>query len=228
MAIAIVAGTSVSANSFTTATTSAVDTTGCTLLIAVISCFSTGGAAVFSDSKSNTWTKLTLRDSGNTTNLIAYAQNPTVGSGHTFSGTSGTFFGSICVSGFSGTATTSVFDQQNGATTAGATTLATGSVTPSANNELIIASAGSASVGQPYTIGSGFTIAVQDPGGSSYPSGLAYLIQTSASAINPTWTFNASAEAEACIATFKAPAAAAGVSSKIYQTNFTIKRASYF
>jgi hypothetical protein len=47
---------------------------------------------------------------------LYYAANPTVGSGHTFSYTGASNFSSIFVAAFSGVATSSPFDKENGAT----------------------------------------------------------------------------------------------------------------
>lgn len=224
MTIALVVGSNVSANVAGApgiATTGAVDTTGATLLIASIGWFnpatqSTTAPAV-SDSKSNTWTPLTVRNSGNNVgNVLYYAKNPIVGSGHTFTLTSVNGFSSICVAGFSGTDTTSPFDVQNGAGGTSGATRQTGSITPSVDNELVIAGIGAGASGDPFSINVSFTIAQQDSGGASaFPSALAYIVQTSAAAVNPTWTLNASDQSGVSIASFKA-AAAGGFFSRDY------------
>jgi poly(3-hydroxybutyrate) depolymerase len=90
-------------------------------------------------------------------------------------------------------------------------TLATGSVTASVNNELYIAAAGFDQGSAAPSIDSSFTItdtrfyvSGQSEGGS-----MAYYVQSTAGAINPTWTFSGAFTNSAAIATFK-PAAGGG------------------
>ena len=199
-----VTGTTASANG-SNPTTAAVNTTGVDLMIVVVGWFNSSQSTTpptITDSKSNTWAALTVRNTGtNSGTVIFYSRVTSVGSGHTFTLT-GTF-SSICVAGFSGSIS-SPFDQENGAGSTSASTLATGSVTPTNDNQLIIASVESGGAGDPFSINSSFTIAVQDNGGAdSFPSGLAYKIQTTAAAINPTWTLAASTQTAAAIGTFK-------------------------
>lgn len=204
MSIALVANTSGSGlNGFTTG---AIDTTGATLLVR---CAAYDGPATVtaSDSKSNTWTGLTVRTSGGGAFhklRIWYVANPTVGTGHTFTfgGTSSAMAG--CVSAWSGAKVTSPFDQQNGAGVS-STSAAPGSITPSEDNELIIAGC-SFEGSRTLSIDGGFTITnqVNFSGGSNYGVGMAYLIQTSLAAANPSWSWSGSADAAAAIASFKA------------------------
>ncbi len=167
----------------TTGTSAGIDTTGATLLVIVQSAVS--GMSAPSDSKGNTWTKLT-EQGGSGVTAIYYAANPTVGTGHTF--TQGGTAGSLAVAAFSGALTVAPFDQQSGAAWDGSSPDAAGSVTPSENNELVIAGAGSSFTGP--SIDGGFTIAQYTDfvGGTNYGSALAYLIQTTATAANPSWT----------------------------------------
>jgi hypothetical protein len=85
---------------------------------------------------------------------------------------------------------------QNGATTAGATSLQTGSVTPSVGGSLLISGS---MIGNSI---SGFTATVTAVGGT-YPGAIAYLKQGTAAAINPAWSFGGSSEGGAVIASFK-------------------------
>lgn len=214
MTIAFVSGTNVA--TFPSGTpSSAVDTTGCDLLVVSVSYFTGGATPTVTDSKSNTWTGLTARNTGNnSTNRLYYAKNPTVGSGHTFTVTASNT--TMCVSGFSGTNTTAPFDQENGAGSVNATSLATGSVTPSEDNELVVTGINTGNNGSPFTIGSGFTISVQNTGGgSNFDCGLAYIIQTTAGAVNPTWTINALDQVSTTIATFKSAAAGGGIAKSL-------------
>ena len=98
-------------------------------------------------------------------------------------------------------------------TTGGSSTIATGSVTPSQANELIIATACHDSI-YTSTVNSSFTISDdnQGAGSAAYGSTMAYLIQGSAGAVNPIFAGEGSAHFwAAAIATFKAAAGGAPV-----------------
>jgi hypothetical protein len=189
-------------------TTGAIDTTGVTLLVASASWFPGIDAnPTLTDSKSNTWTGLTAQASGNSKVRIWWTIPSSVGSGHTFTiGGAGSIFAAIFVSGWTGQHA-SPQDQQNGATVTTASTLSTGSVTPSENNELLIAalvmddnSAGAVSINTGFTI----TNTVPLTGGNSVGGSHAYLVQGSAGATNPQWNVtNSAASLCAAIVTFK-------------------------
>lgn len=182
-------------------TTGSIDTTGANFLVAVVC----GGAVTgVSDSKGNTWTERMMVVGSFSSELsIWYADDATVGSGHTFT-VAGTT-ASICAAAFAGVDTAAdPFDQENGA--AEANDPNTGSVTPSEDGALIIASAGGRFSDDPPSIDSGFTVLETVPlsAGVNFASCLAYLIQGSAAAVNPQW--NTNALTTATIATFKAAA----------------------
>ena len=120
---------------------------------------------------------------------------------------------SLAVKAFSGVQATP-FDQENGATlTSAGTSHQPGSVTPSEANELVVTGIGFASEATEsnVTIDSSFlpgTMVIdvdwsQVTDGDHFGSALAYKIQSSASAENPTWTWTGSNRAVAAIATFK-------------------------
>ncbi len=185
-----------------------IDTSGATLLVVTISDYTAASvSAVPSDSKMNTWTSLTTHaGASNAKNTISYAANPTVGSGHIFTATGSVAYPSICVAAFSGTATVSPFDLESGAgTSGGGTTLQPGSITPSQNNEVVIGSLGWSASGT-VSVNGGFTITDQTDymPGAAFGAALAYLVQTTATGSNPTWTFPSS-EAGVSQASFKAP-----------------------
>ncbi len=205
-------------------TTDAIDTTGVTLLVANVGWY--GGVdgtveGTFSDSKSNSWNPLTKRTSTSTpytSNQLFWCIPTTVGSGHTVSYNGTSIFPSIEVQGWSGQ-TASPFDQQSGTGSGTAATIAPGSVTPSEDNELVIAGLGheNNSAGA-VSIDGGFTAdAVAYVGGAAEGSAMAYLVQTSATAANPTWNITNAAPLAATIATFKAaPANAPGVGALVF------------
>ena len=213
MAIALVNHVSAKSSAGGSITSSAINNTGATLLVAAMSYYvGSGGSSAISDSSGNTWTPLTLR-SDNTANLrlqCYYCANPTVSSSQTFTATStGSSFPAIAVASFSGVTTSTPFDQENGGGVAASTTHQPGSITPTQSNELIITGIecnGSTanSIDSSYTI----TDSVAPVGGGNVGVALAYLVQGAASASNPTWTMSASDTAALEIASFKATAAA--------------------
>lgn len=197
-------------------TSSAIDTTGADLLVAVTNHYIGGGGSLtLSDSKGNTWTPLTLRSVGSGRSRMYYAKNAIVGTGHTFTATGTGSFPVVAVQAFSGSDLTSPFDVENGVsdTSIFLTSGQPGSVTPSLNNELIIAGqANLNSNGGASSIDSGFT---KTDGVDRAPNGLgvaiAYLIQTTATAANPTWSWPSAQSQALTIATFKAATAATGM-----------------
>lgn len=188
-------------------TSSSINTTGANFLVLAVSY----GISVISvsDSKSNTWTPLTEYGTVSTAfNRIYYVENPTVGSGHTFTVTGTNTFPGVAVDAWAGALTSSVFDQQNGnANAASVTSIQPGSVTPGSNDQLVVTTM--TNFGDPSnssrSINGGFTISGQvgNPSGTNYPVALAYLVQTSAAAANPTWSWSAGNPCATAIATFK-------------------------
>lgn len=206
MSIALVAHVSGNGSAFTTAS---IDTTGANFLIASQSGFS--GLGTVSDSKSNTWTALTSHGSSSFQRLY-YAKNAIVGSGHTFTVTGGSS-GSLEVAAFSGLDTTSPFDVEAG-TLATSGAAQAGSVTPAAANSLVIAGVAYQNNGVSLSgIDLSFTITDTEPGAGVIRGSLAYLIETSIAAKNPTWTFSGSNAWAATNAVFKAGASPGDVTA---------------
>ncbi len=184
-------------------TTGAIDTTGASILVALIDDYDLGHATI-SDSKSNMWTALTsyLSTGFNVRSTLYYAKNPTVGAGHTFTTTGAASFNSLCVGAWSNADTTSPFDAENGDISAGTTSLATGTVTPAGASELFVSGIGVNAL-ETLAIDSSFSItgSVNYSSGAHFGAGLAW--KESSSAENPTWSFGASTATAVNIAAFK-------------------------
>lgn len=209
MAFALIAHTFAVSAAGDGVTTPAINTTGADILVVGIS--DIGGSGTITDSKGNTWTPLSLATQGSLHARLVYAKSPTVGSGHTFTVTDTGGFPSIYVAAFSGSNLSAPFDQENTGTSASGTTVQPGSITPSADNELIVTMEATNSTPKPYSIDSGFVITdSSNNAGSNFAGALACLIQTSAAAVNPTWTMSQSLGQAATIASFKAAAVAGG------------------
>ena len=198
MAFTLIAHTATTtSHDTTTAVTAAITTTGANLLIAWTAEASESTPGVLSDSKGNVWVPVisepaAIGTSGSRVRLYA-ALNPTVGTGHTC-----TILGaadcrpSLSFAAFSTGSTVASVDVSVGATnTVAATTLATGTLTPNGNNELLVSAVAfgsnpSASVNASYT-------ALDTVAYNASWRGLAsaYQIQTTGTARNPTWTVTA-------------------------------------
>lgn len=188
MAITLVSETNW--QSASTATSSpGIDTTGATCLV-VMTAANAASSFAITDNKGNSYTKQLLQASGPLEVQIWMTTGAvTVGTGHTFTNTvtSGGFFTGIA-SAWSDVTTTSAYDQHNQATSS-ATTIAAGSITPSQNDEVVIfcVAEGDANF---VSVDSGFTKVDFTPfvGGVAYGGFMGYLVQTSATAENPTYT----------------------------------------
>lgn len=191
-------------------TTASIDTTGADIIVINVGWYGSGTTPTVTDSKSNSWTSLTSRVDANIGCRIWYKASPTVGSGHTFTATGLGSYPNIQVLAFSGAHATP-FDVENGGTGTGSTKQP-GSITPAEGNELVIAglghennSGGAVSIDGSYTA---YTVAYSV--GNCEGGGIAYWIQGSATATNPTWNITNSAAIAAAIAAFKSAAGGGG------------------
>jgi hypothetical protein len=120
-----------------TVTTPAITTTGVTRLYAVTA--GAGAAPTVTDSKSNSWTACTTYNGGSFYVLISYCNNPTVGTGHTFTGAHSSSYPGIAIVGFGGTVTSGAKDLDVGAAVSGGSYAgSSGSGTPAYDNEVVI------------------------------------------------------------------------------------------
>jgi len=207
-------------------TTGALDTTTATLILAgVISYAAVAAPNTPTDAKGNTYSGLTVQTTGTGARARLYSvANPTVGTGHTVTVTGGTAV-VVLVAAYSGSLVVSPFDQENGATGT-ASPFAAGPVTPSQNNELLVALVGWHTLATVPTIDSGFTVreGFGYSAGDHFGGALADLIQTTGSAQHPAWAFGgAQSSIAAVIATFKA-AIATGVSIPVAMSSYRQRR----
>lgn len=215
MAYSYVGGVSVGSTGGGTVTSGSFDSSGAELLVIVLSDYAAAGRSAVSDSKSNTWVALTESSvAGNMRNTLFYAKAATVGSGHTVTATVGAAYPAVALLAFAGSDLTAPFDQENGATGVGVTTKQPGSVTPGSNDELIVHAmavynAALTSITSTITLIPGLTI-TSSPG-NHFGLAVAYDIQTTATATNPTFAWSGSSDVATRIATFKAGAGGAPV-----------------
>lgn len=191
---------------FTAGPSSSIDTTGATLLVLALTweTSTSGNECTVSDSAGNTWVSLTLRTQGALRTHLFYVLGPTTSATHTFNaaGTINNSFPTIGVLAFNDNV--NMLDSQSGAGTASGTTLQPGSITPVVNNEVFVTALNSsAGSNGALSIDSSFNITFNlGNSATSDNLGLAYKIQTSAGAENPTWT-QASGVGVAAMAVFR-------------------------
>lgn len=215
-AVVVVANAAAASANNITATTGAMNTTGATLLVAAATNYYLDGSTL-SDSKGNVWVPHTLcQNDADTAFGIQFFDvvSPIVGAGHTVTLTNNASFNgpAVAVIALSGTTTSSPFDQSSCGTGNFTTTLQGGSITPSANNEVVLSALTHIDTGV-VSINGGFTISnqVAFAGGTNFGIALAYLVQTTATAANPTWTTTGNAAASALNSSWKAAAAGGSV-----------------
>lgn len=181
--------------------TSGIDTTGARLIVVSASTNVVGSAGMLTDSRGNTWVSLGSTITPGSTYLWRwYCINPSVGSGHTFSVAN--VFTSVRVQAFSGPATVS-YQAQSDATATG-TSIAPGSVTPSNSGALVVSGVFYSSTNNSFGVTGGLTITSNQSfaSGVNWGGSMAYLVQTTAAAINPTWTLDPSQGSAAFVAVF--------------------------
>jgi hypothetical protein len=196
MAIALVTHQSFAGGASGGTTASGVDTTGANLILVVVGAYQGSGSGALqsvTDNKSNTYTRRTFLKTSVTGYQIELWEclNPTVGSGHTFTQNTSNGFNSFCVGAFSGVATSSAFGASVTAEIAsGTSTQQAGSLTPSANGALFISGLLlNDSMAGTVSINSSLTITDQVAhGANNEGSALAYIVQGTAGALNPTWS----------------------------------------
>lgn len=173
---------------------------------------------VVSDLMSNPWTPLPERDLGTgAATRLYYKANPVTSAVHTVTVDGAGITSGIAIACFSGQP--GATDQATSAI-ANTTSLATGSVTPTENNELIVTGFVKDHNETP-SINGGFAIAGigNYVPGSNYMAALAYLIQTTAAAANPSWSWATNANAGATIQTFTLAGLQVNVSELIRRDN---------
>lgn len=225
--IGVVAHTIAKSTNSSSVNTSAIDTTSANLIVLALGWSSNTAENTISDSKSNSWTPLTLQDTTNANKLRFYYALPTGslrGSSHTFSGSSvASSFPVIAVLALYG-AQSLPFDVETGSGgSATAQTKATGSITPSGANEIVITVLGPDRLVSGVQVDSGITIAdTTGSDGNSYAVSLGFIIQTTVGSVNATWTWVTTAASAAVIAAFKG-AAVVGTLTATVQT-YTLTR----
>lgn len=209
----LIAHTAAGSADTTSVTTSGINTTGADLIVVAIAYYTNTGSEVctITDSvggNSNSWTTLTAHAaSDGTSGQIAYTVPTHVGSGHTFTCDSGgpLVYPAIAVTAWSGAAGSPPKDQSSSAESSmDVTSIQPGSITPLQMNELLVTAVSHVETSSSVTIDNGFTISDDQHavGGMSFGIAMAYIVETSIVAENPTWTAVASHDMTADIVSF--------------------------
>ena len=176
------------------AITAPIDTTGADLLVVAVSSYTAQAAPTTSDSQTNTWQALTAYDNTASSGIVRvqffYDATPSTSTSHTFSAThANNAYPTIAVMAFSNTGATP-FDTESGAGNNGPLTIQPGSVTPAAGNSVLLSAISNNGNGGTFSISGGLA-ELHDLGavsGQGVALAVAYEIQTTATARNPTWT----------------------------------------
>lgn len=213
-AIALVASTIAGSPTNNNVTTSAIDTTGATLIVISANYITGATLSAPTDSKSNgTPTALTARNGtgGSASTRLYYWDHPaSVGSGHTFTFTCNGW-PTIGVMAFSGTKTGG-FENENGNGQGAATSNQTGSCAATQNGSLFVTGLG---VYVPSVTGIGVdggysaNKLTHNSDGTSVAGAISYFLQGTAGTENPTWSWTSSRSNAAAIADFKPDASGA-------------------
>lgn len=188
--------------------TGTISTTGASLAVACVAGDQGQGTGqTVGDDRGNTWARVAtpLVLGGIHVELwYALITSPNASTAIQYSGN----FSYIAVASFSGTATSSVKDgSPTGATAAFATSVQPGSITPSQANGLLISCFGANPSSGTPNVNSSFT-KTDDISTADVIGGLAYLVQTTATAVNPTWDNFTMTAAMASMQAFKDPGGA--------------------
>lgn len=184
-------------------TTGNINTTGAKLIVCNGAWYSggtTGTNPTFTDSASNTWTKLTISTGGAYSNALWYCINPTTSPTHNFSLTGTDPYPSLQGSAFSAGGTPT-YEAESGNSGLGGTSLQVGSITPNGNGRLFVTGLQFAAANT-VSVDSSFTIGAQNDRGQAQGGAIAYKIQTTGGAENPTWSWTTSTLSSAVMATF--------------------------
>lgn len=180
-----------------------MDTTGASFIVVVASFSVTQPSIV--DNKGNTYVSVGVHAGGFAAGheVFVVQGTPVVGTNHIFTAGAG-FAMNICVAAFTGVSPT--FEDDASATSASASALNTGSLTPLQNGSLLIAgwSTNNNTGAADAAIDNGFQILENEPAVASSRVGcaLAYLVQPTAAAINPQWSQPGASAVAASVSSF--------------------------
>jgi hypothetical protein len=197
-------------------TTSNISTLGADLIILGVSFYGFASSpGTLSSSPSNTISLLPAYFDSVTSGVqLAYITTPATSATANFSVSSAGTYMSLMVLAVSGVASPPADVETGNAPGTSGTTIQPGSITPPHNGALIVTVLnvnGTETGGDAPSIDNSFTITdtVDYNAGNHFLGSLAYLVQGSAAAMNPTWTYGVSHERAAAIVAFNVLASTA-------------------
>lgn len=193
MAFSLLTHTAAGSVASNTVTTTAISTTGATIIAIALADAVSVVPGDLTDSASNVYVFTPTKAVGSDQITIVLILNPTTSGTHTFTYTQASSFPSIAVACFSGTL--GGLQAWTAGSSSSTTTVQPGILTPRQDNALILSAyTNNVSTGSPtFSIDSSFTKTDQIDGATTPTAvALAYLVQSAAAAVNPTWTTTAS------------------------------------
>lgn len=207
MAATLVAHTAAgSTNSGVSATTSAINTTTASLIVVAVASYQNTPVDTFTDSAGNTWTAQTAHAiTADTQIQLFYCEAPTTSASHTFDAFRTGFipcYPALAVGAFAGT--TGAPDIATGATATASKPVTVGPTTPAFNNELII-SGFAFSIAALATVDSSLSITdqINFSSGNNYGVALAWIGQTAAASVGPTWSASVTGNLAGALTSFQ-------------------------
>lgn len=190
---------SVKANGTDSATTSAINTTGAAVLVAIMDYYYAGPGSqpgvppLFYDNKGNKWIQGTLRQQSAGAHVMFRCVAPIVGTNHIFYTTANGSYASCLVLALATDAASITFDasKESGATQSSGTSISPGSLTSSAGNAVFVT--GCQNGGTAPTAGSSFTTeqSYAFVASTSIGGGIAWKYNAgAASTENPSWSWS--------------------------------------
>lgn len=184
-----------------TVSTSPMDTTGADLIIVAVADYNASGGSIVTDNNGNTWSRLPPNmvangDGSDEEVQLWFSQPTTVGAGHTFTATESiggsSSYPAIAVAALKFSKPATPYDTETGAYSNSPTfpTIATGVINPAEDGELIVTAVAWSSTDAfiAFSINGGFSAIESVPKNTmNFGLSLAVLIQTTATAVNPTW-----------------------------------------
>lgn len=172
------------------------------LIVVSASTYGPGSSPTITDTKGNTYVKLTVFTLGNARHTMFYCLNPIGGPGQFVVLNPTSTYSAVAVYAFAGA--TFVYDALNQGITGTTSPITVPSVTPSAAGAVIV----TGFVCDETTLAgypAGFTGGLHLPnaGGLNVQGAAAYLIQGAAAAVSPAWAFTNTHQAAASLAVFK-------------------------
>lgn len=169
-----------------------LNTAGADLIVLIGNCYQTYGTPAFSDSEENTWT--IAATNGNPSRQyasIAFCEAPITNAEHVLTKTNTDAFGCFFALAYSGSAAAPL-DQTNSNLVTDGTSETPGSITPTANGELLVfaTSFDDPSLGATPTVDSGFSVIefIDNIPGQLFGLSVCTFAQGAAASINPTLT----------------------------------------